>query len=478
MELYKLTAHELHDMLVKKEASSEEITKSVLKRIDDVENKVESYITLTPELALESAKIVDKKIANGEEISVLEGIPMGIKDNICTNGLKTTCASKMLNNFVPPYDAFVTKKVKAINAPILGKLNMDEFAMGSSTENSYFKKTKNPFDLNKVPGGSSGGSAASVAADIAVYSLGSDTGGSIRQPASFCGVVGMKPTYGTVSRYSLVAFASSLDQIGPLTKDVTDCALVLNAITGHDSMDSTSVNLTPPDYSKSLINNVKGLKIGVPYEYVGDGINEEVKNSILQSIEVYEKLGATVEYFNMSVAKYALPVYYVICPAEVSSNMARFDGVKYGKVIEGENLLANYMETRGKLLGKEVRRRIMLGTYVLSAGYYDAYYGKALALREILKNDFKKIFEEVDVVAMPTAPTPAFKIGEKSDNPLEMYLADVFTITANLIGSPSISIPSGLTSDGTNLPLSLQLIGSFGDDEKILEVAGDFEAIK
>ena len=474
MELYKLTAHELHNMLVNKEASSEEITKSVLKRIENVENKVESYITLTPELALESAKIVDKKIANGDIISALEGIPMGIKDNICTNGLKTTCASKMLSNFVPPYDAFVTKKVKAINAPILGKLNMDEFAMGSSTENSYFKKTKNPFDLDKVPGGSSGGSAASVSADIAVYALGSDTGGSIRQPASFCGVVGMKPTYGTVSRYGLVAFASSLDQIGPLTKDVTDCALVLNAITGHDSMDSTYVNLTPPDYSKALINDVKGLKIGVPYEYLGDGINEEVKNSVLKSIEVYEKLGATVEYFNMSVSKYALPVYYLISSAEASSNLARYDGIKYGYRTEDfDDLIDLYKKTRSEGFGSEVKRRIMLGTYALSSGYYDAYYKKAQQVRTIIRNDFDTAFEKYDVILTPTAPTTAFNIGEKITDPLQMYLEDICTVSINIAGIPAMSIPCGFDKNG--LPIGMQLIGKAFDESTLIKTAYTFE---
>ena len=377
MNLYELTAHQLSDKLKTKEISSTEITKSVIERIENVEKKVESYITTTYDLALETAKKVDEKIAKGEEIAPLEGIPMAIKDNICTEGIKTTCASKMLENFVPPYDAYVAKKLKEINAPVLGKLNMDEFAMGSSTENSYFKNTKNPYNLNKVPGGSSGGSAASVSADTAVYTLGSDTGGSIRQPASFCGVVGIKPTYGLVSRFGLVAFASSLDQIGPLTKDVTDSAMVLNLIAGHDSMDSTSMNIPKEDYTKALINDVKGMKIGIPNDYVGEGINEDVKKAILKAAETYKALGAEVEFFNMKASKYALPAYYIISSAEASSNLARYDGIKYGYRTDSfENLDDLYKKTRSEGFGKEVKRRIMLGTYALSSGYYDAYYKK------------------------------------------------------------------------------------------------------
>ncbi len=474
MNLYELTAHELSDKLKSKEVSSVEITKSVIDRIDNVEGKIESYITLTPELALETAKAVDEKIAKGEEIAPLEGIPAAIKDNICTDGIKTTCASKMLGNFVPPYDAFVVKKLKEINAPILGKLNMDEFAMGSSTENSYFKKTKNPYDITRVPGGSSGGSAASVGADLAVYSLGSDTGGSIRQPASYCGVVGLKPTYGLVSRFGLVAFASSLDQIGPLTKDVTDTALVLNAIAGHDSMDSTSINLPKVDYTKALVNDVKGLKIGVPSDYIGEGINEDVKNAILKAIDVYKSLGADVEFFDMKASKYALPAYYIISSAEASSNLARYDGIKYGYRTENfTNLTELYNNTRSEGFGSEVKRRIMLGTYALSSGYYDAYYKKAQQVRTVIKNDFEAAFEKYDFILTPTAPNTAFQLGSKTTDPLQMYLEDICTVSINIAGVPAISVPCGF--DSNNMPIGMQLIGKNFDESTLIRAAYTFE---
>lgn len=474
MELFKLTAHELSDMLKSKEVSSVEITKSVIDRIENVENKIESYITTTPELALETAKVVDDKIAKGEEISPLEGIPMAIKDNICTDGIKTTCASKMLENFVPPYDAFVVKKLKEINAPVLGKLNMDEFAMGSSTENSYFKKTKNPYDTQKVPGGSSGGSAASVGADLAVYSLGSDTGGSIRQPASFCGVVGLKPTYGLVSRFGLVAFASSLDQIGPLTKDVTDSAMVLNLISGHDNMDSTSIHIPKEDYTKALVNDVKGMKIGIPNDYIGEGINEEVKTAILKAVETYKALGAEVEFFDMTASKYALPAYYIISSAEASSNLARYDGIKYGyRTSNYSNLTELYNNTRSEGFGKEVKRRIMLGTYALSSGYYDAYYKKAQQVRTIIKNDFDKAFEKYDFILTPTAPTTAFKMGSKTTDPLQMYLEDICTVSINIASVPAISIPCGFDSDG--MPIGMQLIGKAFSESTLLRAAYTYE---
>lgn len=474
MELFKLTAHELSDMLRSREVSSVEITKSVIDRIENVENKIESYITTTPELALETAKVVDDKIAKGEEISPLEGIPMAIKDNICTDGIKTTCASKMLENFVPPYDAFVVKKLKEINAPVLGKLNMDEFAMGSSTENSYFKKTKNPYDTQKVPGGSSGGSAASVGADLAVYSLGSDTGGSIRQPASFCGVVGLKPTYGLVSRFGLVAFASSLDQIGPLTKDVTDSAMVLNLISGHDNMDSTSINIPKEDYTKALVNDVKGMKIGIPNDYIGEGINEEVKTAILKAVETYKALGAEVEFFDMTASKYALPAYYIISSAEASSNLARYDGIKYGyRTSNYSNLTELYNNTRSEGFGKEVKRRIMLGTYALSSGYYDAYYKKAQQVRTIIKNDFDNAFEKYDFILTPTAPTTAFKMGSKTTDPLQMYLEDICTVSINIASVPAISIPCGFDSDG--MPIGMQLIGKAFSESTLLRAAYTYE---
>ena len=474
MNLYELTAHELSDKLKAKEISSTEITKSVIERIENVENKVECYITTTYDLALETSKNVDEKIARGEEIAPLEGIPMAIKDNICTEGIKTTCASKMLENFVPPYDAYVAKKLKEINAPILGKLNMDEFAMGSSTENSYFKKTKNPYNLHKVPGGSSGGSAASVSADTAVYTLGSDTGGSIRQPASFCGVVGLKPTYGLVSRFGLVAFASSLDQIGPLTKDVTDSAMVLNLIAGHDNMDTTSINLTKEDYTKALVNDVKGMKIGIPNDYVGEGINEDVKNAILKAVETYKSLGAEVEFFDMKASKYALPAYYIISSAEASSNLARYDGIKYGYRTDSfENLDDLYKKTRSEGFGKEVKRRIMLGTYALSSGYYDAYYKKAQQVRTVIKNDFDAAFEKYDFILTPTAPTTAFNIGSKTTDPLQMYLEDICTVSINIASVPAISIPCGFDKD--NMPIGMQLIGKAFSESTLLRAAYTFE---
>lgn len=474
MEIYELTAHELADKLRAKEVSSVEITKSVIERINKVDEKIESYITNTPEIALKAAEAVDKKIADGEEIAPLEGIPMAIKDNICTDGIKTTCASKMLYNFVPPYDAYVVKKVKEINAPILGKVNMDEFAMGSSTENSYFKKTKNPYDLTKVPGGSSGGSAASVSADLAIYALGSDTGGSIRQPASFCGVVGFKPTYGLVSRFGLVAFASSLDQIGPLTKDVTDSAMVLNLIAGHDKMDSTSINVPKEDYTKALVNDVRGMKIGVPNDYIGEGINEEVKDAILKAIETYRSLGAEVDFFDMKASKYALPAYYIISSAEASSNLARYDGIKYGYRTENfENLTDLYNNTRSEGFGKEVKRRIMLGTYALSSGYYDAYYKKAQQVRTVIKNDFEDAFSKYDFVLTPTAPTTAFKIGSKTTDPMLMYLEDICTVSINIASVPAISIPCGFDKSG--MPIGLQLIGKAFSESTLLRAAYTFE---
>lgn len=469
-----MTAHESMDLLAKKEVTSQELTRAVIERIETVDKQVESYITNTFDYAMETAKAVDEKIAKGEALAPLEGVPMAIKDNICTKDITTTCASKMLENFVPPYDAFVAKKVKAAGAPMLGKLNMDEFAMGSSTENSYFKKTKNPYDLTRVPGGSSGGSAAAVSADLAMYTLGSDTGGSIRQPASFCGVVGLKPTYGLVSRFGLVAFASSLDQIGPLTKDVTDAALVLNLIAGHDEMDSTSLNVPETDYTAGLCEDVTGLRIGVPEEYLGEGIDEDVKKRILEAIKLYESLGATVKYFKMSMSQYALPAYYIISSAEASSNLARYDGVKYGFRAEGfEDLLDMYKKTRSEGFGSEVKRRIMLGTYALSSGYYDAYYKKAQQVRTIIKNDFDQAFAKYDVILTPTSPITSFKIGEKTTDPMQMYLADICTVSINIAGLPAISLPCGF--DKNNLPVGLQLIGDSFAEKTILKAAYAYE---
>lgn len=474
MELYELTAHELRDLLKDKKVSSVEITRSLLDRIEKVESKVDGYITVCGEKALEKAKEVQAKIDGGEAVAPLAGIPMALKDNMCTDGVLTTCGSKMLHNFVPPYDATVAKKLNEQDAVLLGKLNMDEFAMGGSTENSYFKKTRNPWDLERVPGGSSGGSAAAVAAHEAIFALGSDTGGSIRQPASFCGVVGMKPTYGTISRYGLVAFASSLDQIGPLTKDVTDCALVMNAVAGHDPMDSTSASMNYPDYTKALVNDIKGMKIGIPKEYIGEGINPEVKKSVLEAVETLRKLGAECEEFSLPITEYAIPAYYLISSAEASSNLARYDGIKYGYRAEKfTDLLDLYKQTRSEGFGPEVKRRVMLGTYALSSGYYDAYYKKALQVRTLIKRGFDQAFAKYDLVVGPTAPTTAYKIGEKADDPLEMYLGDIYTVSVNIAGLPGLAIPCGL--DSKNLPVGLQLIGKEFDESTLLRVAYTFE---
>ncbi len=473
MELNKLTAHELHQLLIDKKISAVEITNAVLDRIDQSEKSIGAYITVTREHALDSARTVDKKIADGQSIGVLGGIPIAIKDNICTKGIKTTCASKILENFVPPYDATVIQKLRAENPIIVGKANMDEFAMGGSTENSGFHVTHNPRDLERVPGGSSGGSAAAVASDEAIIALGSDTGGSIRQPASFCGVVGMKPTYGRVSRYGLVAYASSLDQIGPITKDVTDCAHVLNAIAGHDDMDSTSTAAPVPDYTQSLRVDVKGLKIGLPKEYFAAGMDSEVEQSIRNAASEYEKLGATIKTISLPHTDYAISAYYLIAPAEAATNLERYDGVSYGVRIDGVDVVDMMKNTRTALFGAEVKRRIMIGNYALSAGYYDAYYLKALKVRTLIQNDFVEAFKDVDVILAPTAPTPAFKIGEMIDDPLKMYLQDVCTVPLNLAGLPGISVPCGETSTG--LPIGFQLIGRALDEETLIRAAYTFE---
>jgi aspartyl-tRNA(Asn)/glutamyl-tRNA(Gln) amidotransferase subunit A len=473
VELYELTAHELGDLLRSKKIGTVELTQSVLDRIDKVESKVDSYITIEREYALNRAREVQIKLDKGLDLPPLAGIPMALKDNMCTEGIKTSCASKMLDSFVPPYSATAVKKLETAETVLLGKLNMDEFAMGGSTENSHFKQTRNPWDLERVPGGSSGGSAASVAAGEAIFTLGSDTGGSIRQPAAFCGVVGMKPTYGTVSRFGLVAFASSLDQIGPLTKDVTDCALVLNAITGHDPMDSTSANVDYPDYTKALVNNIKGMKIGIPKEYIGEGLNEEVKASVLKALDTLRSLGAEVEEFELPITEYAIPAYYLIACAEASSNLARYDGIKYGYRAEKfTDLLDLYKQTRSEGFGAEVKRRIMLGTYALSSGYYDAYYKKALQVKTLIRRGFDEAFQKYDVIVGPTAPTTAFKIGEKS-NPLEMYLVDIYTVSVNIAGLPGLVVPCG--RDGRNLPVGLQLIGKPFDESTLLRVGYTFE---
>ncbi|MGE5328341.1 MAG: Asp-tRNA(Asn)/Glu-tRNA(Gln) amidotransferase subunit GatA [Deltaproteobacteria bacterium] len=475
MEIYNYTAHELRDMFREKKVSVPEVAKAYIDRIKQVESKVEAYnLVLDEEEIIKNAQGVQKGFDAGDEMPALAGIPMAIKDNMCTRDVVTTCSSKMLNNFVPPYDAAVVKKLKNEKTVLLGKVNMDEFAMGGSTENSAFKKTKNPWDLDRVPGGSSGGSVASVSADEAVFALGSDTGGSIRQPASFCGVVGLKPTYGAVSRYGLIAFASSLDQIGPVTKDIADCALVLNTITGYDPDDSTSVNMSHPDYTKALINDVKGLKIGLPKEYFGEGINEEVKKSVLNAADVLKKLGAEVGEVSLPMAEYALPAYYLISSAEASSNLARFDGVKYGYRAEKfNNLIDLYKKSRSEGFGPEVKRRIMLGTYALSAGYYDAYYKKALQVKTMIKRSFDQIFEGYDLIMFPTSPTTAFKFGEKSDNPLEMYLADICTVSINIAGLPGINVPCGFDSKG--LPIGFQLVGKAFNESTMLRAGYTYE---
>ena len=474
MELYELTVHELKEKLDKKEITSEQITKAYIDRINEKEKDVESFVTLTTDEALKQAKQIDEKRAKGEITSNFAGIPIGIKDNMCTKGVKTTCSSKMLENFVAPYDATVVEKLNDEGIFSLGKLNMDEFAMGGSTEYSYFKKTKNPWNLNKVPGGSSGGSAAAVAAGMVPWALGSDTGGSIRQPSSFCGVVGLKPTYGLVSRFGLVAFASSLDQIGPITKDVEDAAILLNIIAGHDQKDTTSANVEKKDYCKALKNDVKGLKIGVPKEYFGEGINPEVKEKISEAIEEYKKLGAIVEECSIDVADYALATYYIIACAEASSNLGRFDGIRYGyRTKNFENLKDIYRNSRSEGFGSEVKRRIILGTYVLSSGYYDAYYKKAQQVRTLVKKEFSDAFKKYDVILTPTSPTVAFNLGEKSNNPLEMYLADICTVSVNIAGLPGISIPCGVDKKG--MPIGIQLIGNYFAEETILNAAYTFE---
>lgn len=468
-----MTAHELHELLVEKKISSVELTQSVLDRIDRSEKNIGAYVTVTRDQALESARAIDKKISEGESIGVLGGIPCAIKDNICTKGITTTCASKILENFVPPYDATVMTKLRAVDPIIVGKANMDEFAMGGSTENSGFHVTRNPRDLERVPGGSSGGSAAAVAGDEAIWALGSDTGGSIRQPASFCGVVGMKPTYGRVSRYGLVAYASSLDQIGPITKDVEDCAHVLNAIAGHDEMDSTSTAAPVPDYTRALVNDVDGLKIGLPREYFAKGMDSEVEKSVRNAAKTFEKLGAKISEISLPHTEYAIATYYLIAPAEAATNLERYDGVSYGVRVDGADVVDMMKNTRTKLFGEEVKRRIMIGNYALSAGYYDAYYLKALKVRTLIRNDFVEAFKDVDVILAPTAPTPAFKIGELVDDPLQMYLQDICTVPLNLAGLPGISIPCGQTSTG--LPIGFQLIGRALDEETLLRAAFTFE---
>ncbi len=471
MKVINSSLDELHGMLIHKEISSMELTKVFLEHIKLREPDIKAFISVTEDVALQQAAATDKKLASNEEIGILEGIPAALKDNMCTKGIGTTCASRILENFIPPYDATVTELLKDSGAVLTGKLNMDEFAMGSSTENSGFFTTANPWDLTRVPGGSSGGSASSVAAREVPYSLGSDTGGSIRQPAAFCGVVGLKPTYGVVSRYGLVAFASSLDQIGPLTKTVRDNAHVLNAIAGHDPKDSTSVPFNKPNYTQFLENNVKGLKIGVPREFFGQGLDPAVEKVILEAIKLYEDMGAVIEECSLPHMEYAMPTYYIIAPAECSSNLARYDGVSYGYRAEAEDMIEMYKKTRAEGFGQEVKRRIMLGTYALSSGYYDAYYLKAQKVRTLIKEDFDNLFTRFDALISPTAPTVAYKMGEKSD-PLAMYMGDVYTIPVNLAGLPAISIPAGFVE---GMPVGMQLISKHFNEGLLYRAAYAFE---
>ncbi|MGD0335971.1 MAG: Asp-tRNA(Asn)/Glu-tRNA(Gln) amidotransferase subunit GatA [Candidatus Omnitrophota bacterium] len=466
MELNSLTAHELIAKVKGKETASQGIIESLKRKITAADSKVKAYVRVSDSLNLQP---ITYNLS-----PVLNGIPISIKDNICTEGYNTECCSRILSGFKPPYDATVIKKLKASGANILPfKTNMDEFAFGSSTENSCFGPTCNPWDLGRVPGGSSGGSAAAVASDEAIWALGSDTGGSIRQPASFCGVVGLKPTYGRVSRYGLIAFASSLDQIGPLTKDVEDCALLMNIIAGFDPSDSTSVNLPVPDYLDTLGKDIKGIKIGIPKEYFVEGMDKEVKNVIEEAILKLKSLGALCKEVTLPHTEYAVPVYYIVATAEASSNLARFDGVQYGFRAKGENLIDMYYKTRGQGFGEEAKRRIILGTFTLSHGYYDAYYLRALKVRTLIKEDFEKVFKDCDCIITPTSPTAAFKIGEKVEDPLKMYLSDIYTISANLAGIPAISIPCGFTKN--NLPVGLQILAGHFNEEALFKTAHAYE---
>ena len=474
MELLKKTAVEIRKMLINKEVSAVELVEDTYKRIDSVEEKIGAFNSLTKEEAIETAKKVDEKIKNNEELPTLAGIPLALKDNINLKGYKTTASSKILENFVSPFDATVSIKLKENLIPVIGKTNLDEFAMGSSNENSAFKKVHNPYDLNKVPGGSSGGSAASVAAQESYLALGSDTGGSIRLPASFCGITGFKPTYGRVSRYGLIAFASSLDQIGPFGRCVEDVANLYYAISGNDKKDSTSLNLPVENPITTLKNDVKGLKIGVIKELLTDDVDEDVKNAVMAAVKVYEKLGCEIKEVSLPLLKHSIGIYYIVATAEASSNLARFDGVKYGyRAKNPENLMDMYTRTRQEGFGDEVKRRIMLGTYALSSGYYDAYYKKAQQMRRLVKEDFDKVFKEVDVLVSPTCPNTAFEMGSRNDDPIKMYLTDVGTICANLIGAPAISIPAGFDRQG--MPIGLHLIADCMKDNLLLQTAFNFE---
>ncbi len=473
-ELVKRTLSQQIDGLKNGEFSAKELTQAYLTQIEEKEKDIGAYISIFPEQALAAAEAVDQKRAAGQPLSLLAGIPAGIKDNICTRNIRTTCASKMLGEYVPPYDADVIERLKKNDYVLLGKLNMDEFAMGSSCENSAFHPTHNPADLTRVPGGSSGGSAAAVAAMEAAYSLGSDTGGSIRQPASFCGVVGMKPTYGSVSRYGLIAFASSLDQIGPLTRTVEDNAIVLNAISGHDKRDATSLARQTADFTADIGKGVKDLSIGIPKEFFAEGIAPEVKNAVLNAAGIFEKMGAQLHEVSMPSIPHALSAYYIISSAEASSNLARFDGIRYGyRAKDFDDITDLYLSSRSEGFGKEVKRRIMLGTFALSSGYYDAYYKKAQQVRSLVTADFNRVFESCDVILSPVAPTPAYKIGEKSADPLEMYMGDAYSVPVNIAGVPALSLPCGTTETG--LPIGCQLIGKVFSESLLYRVGAALE---
>lgn len=474
MDICSLTAVELGKKIKKKEVSVLEAVEAYLHQIEQVEDKVRSFVTIDGDGARERAKEVQKRIDDGTLTGPLAGVPVAIKDNLCTKGMRTTCSSKILENFTPAYTAKAVERLEQAGTVILGKTNMDEFAMGSTTETSYFGETKNPWNLDHVPGGSSGGSCAAVAAAECPFALGSDTGGSIRQPSSFCGVVGIKPTYGTVSRYGLIAYGSSLDQIGPIAKDVTDCAVILETIAAHDAKDSTSIARESYDFSSALADDVRGMKIGIPKGYFGEGLDAEVKEAVLQAVKTLEEKGAVVEEFDLNLVKYAIPAYYVIASAEASSNLSRFDGVKYGyRTEEYEGLHNMYKKTRSEGFGAEVKRRIMLGSFVLSSGYYDAYYLKALRTKALIKKEFDRAFETYDVIVAPAAPTTAPKLGSSLSDPLKMYLGDIYTISVNLAGLPGITVPAGKDSKG--LPIGMQLIGDCFEEKKILRAAYAFE---
>lgn len=472
--MHNKTLKELSQILAKRKLSSEELTQLFLERIQKLDNKLNSFITVTPELALEQARAADQRLKAGTA-TALTGIPIAHKDIFCTQGVKTSCGSKILDNFIAPYDATVVTQFKAAGMVMLGKTNMDEFAMGSSNETSYYGVVKNPWDLARVPGGSSGGSAAAVAARLTPAATGTDTGGSIRQPASLCNLTGLKPSYGRVSRWGMIAFASSLDQGGPITKTAEDAALLLNAMAGHDNKDSTSINEAIPDYTKALNNSIKGLKIGLPKEYIGEGLDSQVSNILNSAIKELEKLGAVIVDISLPYSHLSVPAYYVIAPAECSSNLARFDGVRYGYRCENPKDLEDlYKRTRGEGFGAEVKRRIMIGTYALSAGYYDAYYLKAQKVRQLISNDYQQAFQKVDVIIGPTAPSTAFKLGEKTTDPVSMYLSDIYTIATNLAGLPGISIPAGFIN---NLPVGIQLTGKYFDEAKLLNVAHQYQLV-